>query len=95
MVTYVDPANAQQIRYMIIEERRRALFNEGRYFYTKLKNTDLLWFPRNVGAMRIAGNPYFGGVRYLMPQDEFDLNENLSLADRGTGCPEGQRPVQF
>lgn len=95
MLTYVDPANAQQIRYMIIEERRRALFNEGRYFYTKLKNTDLLWFPRNVGAMRIAGNPYFGGVRYLMPQDEFDLNENLSLTNRGTGCPEGQRPVQF
>ena len=82
-VTYITGATAtsDQIRYLIIEERRRALYSEGRYFYTKLKNTDLLWFPRNIGAARIAGHNYFGGVRFLMPQNEFELNDNLKLAD--------------
>ena len=95
LVTYADASNEQQIRYMIFEERRRALFAEGRFFYTKLQNTDVLWFPRNVGKMANLGNPFFGGVRFLMPQDEYELNENLTLADRATGCPEHQRPVQF
>ena len=51
-VTYANPATAQQIKYMVSEEKRRALFDEGRFFYTKLKNPDVLWFPRNVGAVR-------------------------------------------
>ena len=57
-VTYLAGATAtpQQIRYMIIEERRRALFLEGRYFYTKLKNLDLLWFPRSAGQSPDGGN---------------------------------------
>ncbi len=95
LVTYADPSNAEQIRYMIFEERRRALFAEGRFFYTKLQNTDIMWFPRNDGKMKSLGNPFFGGVRFLMPRDEYELNEALSLADRATGCPEHQRPVQY
>jgi len=95
LVTYADPSNAEQIRYMIFEERRRALFAEGRFFYTKLKNTDVLWFPRNDGKMKSLGNPFFGGVRFLMPRDEYELNEGLSLSDRATGCPEHERPVQY
>ena len=93
LVTYADPTNATQIKYMIIEERRRALYLEGRYFFTKIKNTDLLWFPRNVGAMMIAGNPYYGGVRYIMPRAEFEVNKNLNLDKRGTGCDAGEAPT--
>ena len=94
MVMYA-PATDQEIRYMIYEERRRALFSEGRFTYTKFQNPELFWFPRNVGVLIDFGSPYLGGVRWLMPDDEFELNQNLTLEDRATGCPEYQRPVQF
>ena len=49
-VTYVDPADATQVKYIILEERRRTLFNEsGRFWATKILNTDLLFFPRTKG----------------------------------------------
>jgi hypothetical protein len=95
-VTYADPANAQQIRYMIIEERRRALFIEGRYYFTKLQNLDLLWFPRNQGNNPGGGggnSQFMGGIRFVMPQSEFQLNPNLSLDDQATGCDAHQRPI--
>ena len=92
-VTYADSANAEQIRRMIIEERRRALFLEARYFMTKLQNPDILWFPRDVGATLRGGHQLQGGVRFVMPEDEYNLNENFSLADRGTLCDPGTRPV--
>jgi hypothetical protein len=92
-VTYADPANATQIRYMIIEERRRALFDEGRFFYTKLKNLDVLWFPRNSGGTRVKGRALLGGVRFTMPNDEYVNNTNLTTSDKGTGCPVNERPV--
>ena len=95
MVTYANPANAQQIRYMIFEERRRALFSESRFLYTKFQHPDLFWFPRGTGVFQGYGDKYGGGVRWLMPNNEFELNENLTLEDRATGCPVHQRPVQF
>ena len=95
LVTYADPANQQQIRYMLIEERRRVLYIEGRYYFTKLKNLDLLWFPRAEGTTATRRTTYQGAVRLLIPLTEFDLNPNLSRADRATGCPQHERPVDF
>ena len=94
-VTYLTGATAtpQQIKYMIIEERRRSLFLEGRFYYTKLQNPDILWFPRGVGATPAAGWRMGGGVRYTMPQDEYQLNTNLKLEDQATGCAANNRPV--
>ena len=93
LVTYADPNNAEEIRFMIIEERRRALYNEGRYFQTKLKNLDVSWFPRSVGGTRGFGHQYFGGVRFLMPDGEYVNNENLTTADKATGCNPNEAPV--
>ena len=95
LVTYADPNDATEIRYLIIEERRRALYGEGRYFHTMLENTDLLWFPRDNGGSRGFGHNMSGGVRWLMPEGEYINNENLSLNDRGTGCDPTEAPVGF
>lgn len=95
LVTYASPGDAEEIRYMIIEERRRALFLEARYFMTKLRNPDLLWFPRDVGATLRGGHQLQGGVRFLMPENEYHLNENVTIADRGTLCDPNTRPVNF
>ena len=95
LVTYADPGNAQQIRYMIVEERRRTLYVEGQFYFTKLRNLDLLWFPRAQGIVPARGLLYGGGVRMHMPNDEFTLNENLTLDDRATGCAVNERPVRF
>jgi hypothetical protein len=92
-VTYASPTNAQQIKYMIFEERRRALFNEARFFYTKLKNLDELWFPRNNGGTRGQRRGLNGGIRYTMPNNEYIANPNLSPADKATGCAANERPV--
>ena len=94
-VTYANPGNAEQIRYMIIEERRRALFLEARYFQTKLKNPDILWFPRASGRSPKKGNSYAGGVRWLMSASEYTVNPNLTVASRATGCDANQRPVNI
>ena len=95
LVSYADPGNATQIRYMIIEEKRRSLWLEGRYIMTKIQNTDLLWFPRAQGITPSQGATYLGGVRRLMPNNEYELNPNLTLDDRATGCPPAEAPVLF
>jgi hypothetical protein len=93
LVTYADPSDATEIKYMIIEERRRALFlGGGRYFAMKLRNPDILWFPRGLGVTRWAGNTIGGGVRWNMPDDEYILNENLTMDDRSTGCDSSVAP---
>jgi hypothetical protein len=95
-ITYASAGNATQIRYMIIEERRRALFLEGRFYFTKLKNLDLLWFPRKQGQHPgggAGGATYGGVIRFAMPESEFQLNQNLSLQDQATGCDASQRPI--
>ena len=93
LVTYADPNNAQQIRFMIIEERRRALVLEGRYFQTKLQNPDLLWFPRGIGGTRGFDHAFRGGVRFIMPNGEYVNNENLTTADRATMCDPLEAPI--
>ena len=95
LVTYADPGNANQIRDMIIEERRRALFLEGRFYATKLQNPGLLWFPRDQGFSVEKGEAYGGAVKHLMSNDEYILNPNLTEADRATGCAAVLRPIGF
>jgi hypothetical protein len=95
-VTYLTGASsAQQIRYMILEEKRRSLFEEGRYMYTMLKNPDVSWFPRGAGGTRYKKRNLQGGVRWLMGAGEYQDNKNLTLADRGTGCGNVERPINF
>jgi hypothetical protein len=93
LVTYANPANAKEIRYMILEEKRRSLYQEGRYFYTMLRNLDVSWFPRNVGGTRFKSRPFQGGVRWTMTASEYIDNANLTVADKGTGCPAAEQPV--
>ena len=57
-VTYADPSDAAEIRLMIIEERRRQLFLEARFWSTKIRNTDLLWFPRGEGNTPLGAFPH-------------------------------------
>ena len=93
-VTYLAANDAAGIRRMIIEERRRALMLEGRFYYTKLKNLDVTWFPRNQGNMPTAGTQYQGGVRMAMPDNEYILNPNvLDINKRGTGCDAASKPI--
>ena len=82
---------------MIIEEKRRALWLEARFWSHKILNNEKLWFPRALGEWvnPIATNSLFGAVRMLMPTSEYSINTNLTLADRATGCPLGERPVGF
>ncbi len=92
LVTYANPANTKEIRYMIMEEKRRSLYGEGRYYYTMLRNPDVNWFPRLQGFSRGKARNLNGGVRYLMNANEYTDNTNLTLADRGTGCRLEEKP---
>ena len=64
-------------------------------YHEMLKNPDVAWFPRGFGQTWQAGMNLGGGVRWLMPQSEYELNPNLTLADQATGCKPGERPVNF
>jgi len=89
--------NADRFDDLIIEERRRALWLEARFWSTKILNNEKLWFPRDIGdwVNPISTNSLGGAVRMLMPTAEYEINPNLSLTDRATGCPVGQRPSSF
>jgi hypothetical protein len=93
LVTYANPSNAEQILDMIIEERRRELWIEGRFWATKIQHTDRLWFPRRFGNTVFQGYPYTGGVTMALPQSEYELNTNFDLPERATGCEADRRPV--
>ncbi len=93
LVTYASAANATQIKYMIFEERRRALWLEGRFFFTKMKNLDTMWFPRGVGITPEGGLALGGGVRFIMPDTEYQLNPNLTLDSKATGCATNEKPL--
>ena len=88
-----------EIENMIFEERRRALWQEGRFWTTKLMNQESssvkLWFPRELGSQETPGDEATlqGGVRLRMQTSEFDINPNLTRNDRAKGCGEYQRPV--
>lgn len=87
------PSSPDEIENMVIEERRRELWLEGRFWVTKVQHTDKLWFPRDFGAWPISSLPLQGGVRIAMPESEYILNDNLDLADRATGCSAGAKPI--
>jgi hypothetical protein len=100
LVTYLDGATATpgEIRTMLLEERRRAFYNEGgRYWSTKIQNADVLWFPRGEGQQWAAGRSFQGGVRVAMPDTEYTTNPHFlargGLAARGTGCDPLEAPV--
>jgi hypothetical protein len=76
---------------VLLEERRREFFNEGgRYWSTKIQNTDLLWFPRREGVSPLQGYQYLGGVRLLWDGSEYEGNDYWGArggpAAQGTGC---------
>lgn len=83
--------DATAVRSMLIEERRRELFSEGgRYWSTKIQNTDILWFPRLEGATPFQGYNLQGAVRQLFADDEYEQNDYFvargGLDSRGSGC---------
>ena len=95
-VTYANPADAVQIRDMVFEEKRRELWLEGgRWWSTKIQNVDLFWFPRDEGVFPTREFALDGGVRMVMPDSEYDNNDNLTRADQGTLCDPNERPVNF
>lgn len=92
LVTYVDPSNAEQVRRMVLEEERRSLFLEGRWWSTKIQ--ERLWFPRGQGQVQPPTSfGYLAGVRMAMPQNEFELNPNFDDSVRGTLCDPLERPM--
>ena len=58
LVTYADPGDAKEIRYMIIEERRRALHLEARFFMTKAQEHRPPLVPERRGRNRENGTRY-------------------------------------
>ncbi|MQA89266.1 MAG: RagB/SusD family nutrient uptake outer membrane protein [Gemmatimonas sp.] len=95
--------NAEAVRSLLLEERRREFYAEGgRYWSTKIQNTDVLWFPRNEGETPFQGYALEGGVRQRFGEDEYTANpyfiERGGLDARGTGCTDlfgAQAPVIF
>jgi hypothetical protein len=87
--------DADRFDDLIIEERRRALWLEARFWSTKIQKNEKLWFPRRVGEwINTSSYELNGGVRMLMPESEYQINPNFGgLAARGTGCAPGERPV--
>jgi hypothetical protein len=84
-------SDADYVRAVLLEERRREFFAEGaRYWSTKIQNTDMLWFPRNEGQTEFQGYNMVGGVRQLMGGGEYQGNplwrDAGGLDLRGTGC---------
>lgn len=90
-VTYLSAGDAGGIEDMIVEEIRRTHFLEGRFWSTKLRHIDKLWFPRGEGSGVVHN--YQEGVRMIMPESEYELNPNFGLADRGSMCPQLQSPL--
>jgi hypothetical protein len=89
----------EAVRDAILEERRREFYSEGgRYWSTKLRNLDVLWFPRGEGqTTTVARFSLQGGVRLAMPDAEYTRNPFLlargGLDARGTGCAPAEAPV--
>ncbi|HUE96642.1 MAG TPA: RagB/SusD family nutrient uptake outer membrane protein, partial [Longimicrobiaceae bacterium] len=71
----VAAPTAQEVKDLILEERRREFFLEGRWAGTKILEN--LWFPLGEGAVP-TGYQYLEGTCMLMPEVEYELNPNLS-----------------
>jgi hypothetical protein len=91
-------ADADAVRAMLLEERRRELYSQGgRYWSTKIQNVDMLWFPRRQGQTPTAGYVVQGGVRMAWATDEYTGNPNFAAlgditAIRGTFCDPAEAP---
>lgn len=77
---YNGPTDAASIRDLIIEERRREFFLEGRFFPEKLRKD--LWFPRNSGANHKAVS-YGNATCWMMPVSEYQNNPNVPAGYEG------------
>jgi hypothetical protein len=92
LTTLTDGTNdAAEVRALVFEERRRELFAEaGRFWSTKIQNTDIAWFPRAEGQTPFQRYNWQGGVRQLLPTAEYEQNPNfIALGgrdSRGLGC---------
>jgi hypothetical protein len=92
LTTLTDGANdVAEVRALLFEERRRELFAEGgRFWSTKIQNTDIAWFPRAEGQTPFQRYNWQGGVRQIMPTDEYEQNpyfvQRGGRASRGAGC---------
>jgi hypothetical protein len=71
---YNGPITDEAIRDLIIEERRREFFLEGRFLAEKLRKD--LWFPRGVGANH-KGFAYGRATCFMMPLSEYQNNPNI------------------
>jgi hypothetical protein len=73
---HFNSTDPTEIRDHLIEERRRELFLEGRFWADKLRFD--LWFPRGVGlSIPEARGNYGFTVCILMPLSEYENNPNL------------------
>jgi hypothetical protein len=92
LATLTDGVNdADEVRSLLFEERRRELFAEGgRFWSTKIQNTDIAWFPRAEGQTPFQRYNWQGGVRQIMPTEEYEQNTYFiargGRASRGVGC---------
>jgi hypothetical protein len=77
---YQGPTDATSIRNLIIEERRREFFFEGRFLAEKLRKN--LWFPKNVGANH-KGVVYGNATCFMMPVSEYQNNPNIPKGYEG------------
>jgi hypothetical protein len=92
LTTLTDGTNdAAEVRALLFEERRREFFAEaGRFWSTKIQNTDIAWFPRAEGQTPFQRYNWQGGVRQIMPTAEYEQNpyfiDRGGRASRGSGC---------
>ena len=87
MATLTDGSNDfDEVRFMLLEERRREFFAEGaRYWSTKIQNTDLLWFPREEGSTPFRNYGLDAAVRQRFGANEYEGNP-FFLARGGEGA---------
>ena len=91
-------ADADEVRYLVLEERRREFYAEGgRYWSSEIQNTDLAWFPRAEGETPYQGYALQGAVRQQFVESEYEENPYFiaagGLAARGTGCDPAEAPA--
>ena len=77
---YAGPTDAASIRDLIIEERRREFFFEGRFLAEKLRQK--LWFPMGAGANH-KGVTYGRAHCFMMPLSEYQNNPNIPPGYQG------------
>ena len=71
----VASPTADDVKDLILEERRREFFLEGRWAGTKIREN--LWFPLGEASVP-TGYPYLEGTCMLMPEIEYELNPTRS-----------------